>query len=131
MLSRFLACPQVITLGVLLAFTAVGEAQADGDAVRGEKLFKQCVACHTATESKNKTGPHLVKLVGRNLASVEGFAYSTKIKEFAQTAPIWDEATLNSYLENPRKLVPGTKMAFAGLKKPEDRMDLIAYLKSK
>lgn len=121
----------IVIFSLTLACATSQDAKADGDIVRGEQLFKQCVACHSITESKNKVGPHLIKVVGRKPASVEGFAYSPKMKEFAQSAPIWDEATLDRYLENPRKLVPGTKMAFGGLKKPEDRVDLIAYLKSK
>jgi cytochrome c len=89
------------------------------------------VACHAIGEPANKTGPHLVGIVGRPVASVEGYAFSEAMKEFAKTTPTWDEAILSTYLENPRKLVPKSKMAFPGLKKPEERDNLIAFLKSK
>jgi cytochrome c len=105
-------------------------ALADGDALKGAIVFKKCMACHSATEANNKVGPHLVGLIGRAVASVPDFKYSEDMTAFATTAGIWDEAKLNSYLENPKSSVAKTKMAFAGLKKEDERMDLIAYLKS-
>jgi cytochrome c len=109
----------------------VGVAFADGDVVKGEQVFKKCMACHTVTDKTNKVGPYLVGVVGRKVASVEGFNYSASMKEYAATGAVWDEATLQAYLENPKMIVSKTKMAFAGLKKPDERNDLIAYLKSK
>jgi cytochrome c len=106
-------------------------AFADGDAVKGEKVFKKCMACHTATSQTNKVGPHLSGVVGRKVASVAGFSFSDGMKEYAATGAVWDEATLTAYLESPKAIVPKTKMAFAGIKKPDEMADLLAYLKSK
>jgi cytochrome c len=108
-----------------------GTALADGDAVKGEQIFKKCMACHSVTDKTNKVGPYLVGVVGRKVASIEGFNYSDSMKEYAATGAVWDEATLNTYLENPKAVVTKTKMAFAGLKKEDERADLIAFLKTK
>jgi len=121
----------------LLTFTLLGlglmaaTALADGDAVKGEQIFKKCMACHSVTDKTNKVGPYLVGVVGRKVASIEGFNYSDSMKEYAATGAVWDEATLNTYLENPKAVVTKTKMAFAGLKKEDERADLIAFLKTK
>ncbi len=109
---------------------AASPALAEGDAAKGEKVFKKCQACHDATAEKNKVGPHLVGIVGRKAASVEGYKYGEGIT--AKTAEIdtWDEAELDAYLTDPKAFVGGkTKMAFK-LGKAEDRADVIAYLKS-
>ena len=105
-----------------------GAAHAEADAAKGEKLFKKCLACHVATEPVNKVGPHLHGLIGRKAASVEGYRYSAAMLKKGEEGLIWDEATLSAYLPKPMAFVPGTKMAFAGLKKPEEIADLIAYL---
>ena len=118
--------PMALSLG-LLTTTAL----ADGDAAKGEKVFKKCMACHSVADKTNKVGPHLVGVVGRAVAIIEGYIYSDSMKEYAATGAVWDEATLSAYLENPRAIVAKTKMAFAGLKKEDDRADLIAFLKSK
>lgn len=118
----------LITLGISLL---AGPALADGDALAGEKVFKKCMACHTVTDKTNKVGPHLVGVVGRKAAAVEGYGYSDSMKEYAATGAVWDEATLTAYLESPKTIVPKTKMAFAGIKKPDELIDLIAYLKSR
>ncbi len=105
-------------------------ALAEGDAAKGETIFKKCVACHHSAKAENKTGPHLIGIVGRAVASIEGFKYSTGMLDYAKTTPVWDEANLDTYLSDPRKTVPGTKMALAPLKKPDERADLIAFLKT-
>ena len=118
-------------LTLLAIGLAAGTAWADGDAVKGEQVFKKCMACHSATDKANKVGPSLLGVVGRKVASVEGFSYSDSMKEYGATGAVWDEATLSTYLENPKAVVAKTKMAFAGLKKEDERADLIAFLKSK
>lgn len=118
----------LITLGISLF---AGPALADGDALAGEKVFKKCMACHTVADKTNKVGPHLVGVVGRKAAVVEGYNYSDSMKEYAATGAVWDENALDAYLENPKATVLKTKMAFAGLKKEDEREDLIAFLKSK
>jgi cytochrome c len=120
-----------LTVAALMLTIASGEALADGDIAKGEQQFKKCQACHTVSETKNKVGPHLVGTVGRAVGSVEGFNYSVDLKAMNVAGKIWDEVLLDQYLENPKKLAPKGKMSFGGLKKPEDRADLIAYLKSK
>ncbi|SRR6266436_887543 len=93
----------------------------------GETLFKKnCALCHTIEAGKNKIGPSLEGVVGRKAGSVPGFAYSAANKSSGDT---WDEPTLDTYLTDPRKFMPGTKMVFAGLKNSEDRKALIEYLK--
>ncbi len=118
------------TVFVGIWFTA-GAALADGDAAKGEQLFKKCMACHSIADKANKVGPSLLGVFGRKVASSEGYAYSNSMKEYGATGAVWDDATLHTYLENPKALVAKTKMAFAGLKKTEERDDLIAYLKTK
>jgi cytochrome c len=93
----------------------------------GETVFKKnCAICHTLEPGKNKIGPSLAGVVGRKAGSVPGFTYSAANKNSGDT---WDEKTLDTYLTDPRKFVPGTKMVFAGVKSPEDRKALIEYLK--
>jgi cytochrome c len=100
-------------------------AHADGDAAAGKRVFTRCAICHTTTPGKNGLGPTLFSVVGRHSASIEGFPYSAAMKAANKT---WDEATLDIYLTSPKSLVPGTKMVFPGLPKPEDRANVIAYL---
>lgn len=121
-----------ILTGALMAALVTGgsAAFADGDAAKGENVFKKCKACHVADEEKNKVGPHLVNIVGRKAASVDGYKYSPAMTAKAEEGLVWDEANLSTYLTKPKDFVPKTKMAFAGLKKEDDRADLIAYLKS-
>ena len=92
-----------------------------------ETLFKKnCAICHTLEAGKNKIGPSLAGVVGRKAGSVPGFAYSAANKN---SGDIWDAQTLDTYLADPRKFMPGTKMVFAGLKNLQDRKALIEYLK--
>jgi cytochrome c len=99
-----------------------------GDAAKGAKLFKtKCSQCHTVNAAEgNKQGPNLHGVLGREAGTVEGFSYT---KANSESGIKWDEQHLFQYLLDPKKYVPGTKMVFAGLKKPEERADLIAFLK--
>ena len=125
---RFLRLAAILGLGTGLM---TGAAFADGDSVKGEQVFKKCAACHSATDKTNKVGPYLFGVVGRKVAIADGYTYSDGMKEYAATGVVWDEATLNTYLEAPKTIVPKTKMGFAGIKEEVQRADLIAYLKSK
>ncbi|MEQ1550622.1 cytochrome c family protein [Sphingorhabdus sp.] len=109
------------------ATEAVEAAPAATAEVSGEKSFAKCAACHKVEKgAPNGVGPNLHGIVGKAVASVEGFNYSPAMKA---KGGVWDEATLDAYLENPRKVVPGTKMAFAGLNNAEERKALISWLK--
>ena len=108
--------------GILMALPAQA-----GDAKAGEKVFRKCKACHYVDREKNKSGPHLVNIVGRAAGSVDGFRYSKAMKNSGLT---WDEATLAEFLKKPKAYLKGTKMAFAGLRKDKDIDDVIAYLKA-
>ena len=99
------------------------------DAVKGEKLFTKCKACHNADAPKHNVGPHLVGIVGRTAGTADGYTkYSKAIKDSGIT---WDEANLDKWLTNPKGMYPGTKMIYPGLKKAEDRANVIEYLKTK
>ena len=113
---------------VAIAFTA-GTAAAEGDVKAGEKLFKKCKACHVVDSDKNRVGPTLKGVVGRTAGSVDGYKYSKAMKAFGEGGAVWDDDTMSAYLEKPKAFVKGTKMAFAGLKKADDRANMIAYLK--
>jgi cytochrome c len=109
-----------------LAIVALSStAYADGDAAAGKNVFNKCAICHSPAPGKNSVGPTLFGVVGRHTASVAGYSYSDAMKAANKT---WDAATLDVYLTDPKAMVPGTKMTFAGLPKPEDRANLIAYL---
>jgi cytochrome c len=122
------AAPPVDTAAAPAAATPVTYASLTGDPVAGEKTFAQCKACHQAVEGKNGVGPSLAGIVGRTAGQVAGFSYSAANKN---SGVVWKEETMFEYLEAPQKFMPGTKMAFAGLKKPQDRANVIAYLKTK
>jgi cytochrome c len=99
------------------------------DTAEGEKIFKRvCGACHINTaDGPKRLGPTLFGVIGRHSSSVEGFRYSEANKKANVT---WTPDVLDKYLADPRAMVPGTTMAFAGLKKPEERQDIIAYLQT-
>lgn len=121
---------KTVIIAVSFAIVASGQAAAEGDAAKGEKLFARCLACHSVKDAVNKTGPHLKGIVGRPVASIEGFKYSPAMLEFGKTAGSWDEVKIDSYLTDPKAFVPKNKMALAPIKKAEERADIIAYLKT-
>jgi cytochrome c len=111
-----------------LAAPALAQPAPVGNAAAGEKVFAQCKTCHVAEKGVNRVGPSLHGVVGRKSGTVPNYKYSAAN---LKSGAVWTEATLFKYLEAPMKFMPGTKMAFAGLKKPQDRADVIAYLKTK
>ena len=119
----------VMMAAAVLAATSTA-ALADGDAAKGAKVFAKCKACHVADAETNRVGPHLKGVIGRAVASVADYKYSDGMKEFAAANPTWTDELFLTYIENPKAAVPKTKMAFAGVKKEEERADLLAYLKS-
>lgn len=101
---------------------------ASADVKKGAEIFKRCLACHTDSKGgPNKIGPNLWNVVNRPRASESGYDYSKAMKEKSGS---WTYADLNHFLAKPRGFVPGTKMGFAGLKKVQERADVIAYLRT-
>jgi cytochrome c len=111
----------VLSLAAVLAATGVARADEDG-----EKVFKKyCMACHTVEAGKNKIGPSLAGVVGRKAGTAPNFQYSDAMKNSGIT---WSNETLDKYLTDPKATVPGNKMAFAGVKKPDERKAVIEFL---
>ncbi|EWY39307.1 cytochrome C [Skermanella stibiiresistens SB22] len=106
----------------LMAGVSAASAQ---DAGEGEKVFRQCKACHSLDAGKKGVGPSLHGLIGRQSGTVEGFAYSPAMKAANIT---WTPENLSKYLADPKGFVAGNKMAFAGVKKEDDLKNLVAYL---
>ena len=113
-----------------LALTGMaGAALAEGDAAAGEKVFRKCKSCHQVGDgAKNRIGPVLTGIVGNEIASVEDFKYSKAFLAKKEEGLVWTEEVLDTYLTKPKKFIPGTKMSFSGLKKEQQRADIIAYL---
>lgn len=121
-----LHCSIILVAGLL----AANGAFADGDAKLGASVFKKCAACHSATEPVNRVGPSLVGVVGRPVATVPSYSYSSAMKAFGADGKVWDEALLHKYLASPQSVVKGTRMSFAGVKTDGELDNLIAYLKN-
>lgn len=117
----------MVMVAAVVGLMGIGPALADGDAAAGKKVFNKCRACHSIEPGKNKIGPSLSGVVGREAGTVEGFKYSKAMKS---SGVVWDEESLDAYLADPRGYIPKNKMAFAGLRKEDDREDVIAYLKT-
>jgi len=115
----------------LLAISAAGflasNAQAQ-DAAAGEKVFNRCKACHVADKDENRVGPSLMGVIGRTAGTHPNYQYSPAMVEAGKNGTVWNDQTLTEYLKNPKAMVKGTKMAFAGLKNDKDIADVIAYL---
>ncbi len=116
-----------IAAALIGAIAAATPAPAAEDIGAGERIFRKCQACHSLEAGVDKVGPSLAGIIGRAAATSPEFLYSSAMKRSGLT---WDDRTLDTFLAGPSGLVPGTKMIFTGVKKPEDRANLIAYLKS-
>ena len=122
----FMLCKSFIALALLAASTMA--ANAAGDAKAGEAVFKRCAVCHTSDKGGGDAlGPNLFGVVGRKAASRPGFAYSAPLQKSGIT---WTEANLTKWTAGPAKIVPGTKMAFAGISSKKQQADVAAYLAS-
>lgn len=108
------------------AFAALPEPYKSADYNRGRRTFKLCQSCHTLNEGgQNLVGPNLYGIFGRGIGQVEGFTYSKAVQE---SDMVWTPELLAEWLESPRNFLPGNKMSFAGVRKPEDRTAVIAYI---
>jgi cytochrome c len=126
---RFPFVPAAVLLAAPLLLSVqltTATALADGDPAKGKQIFNKCMVCHSIEQGVNKIGPSLHGVFGRKAGTLAGYNYTDAMKNSGLT---WDEATLDKYLTNPRKMVPGTRMVFVGLPKEQDRLDVIAYLK--
>jgi len=122
--------PRIFALGAVLLLAAGGAALADGDPANGEKVFRKCKACHTATaDGPNKVGPNLYGIVDAAAARQEGYKYSDAFLERAAEGLVWTEENLDHWLENPLDFAPRSKMVLK-LAKESEREDIIAYLRS-
>lgn len=121
--------PILSTAAMLVALSA--PAFADGDADKGEKVFKKCKACHAVGEdAKNKVGPTLNGIVGSPAGQNADFKYSDAMMAKAAEGLVWDDASMTAFLTKPKDFIDGTKMSFAGLRKEDDIEDVIAYLQT-
>ncbi|MCF6305687.1 MAG: c-type cytochrome [Rhodobacteraceae bacterium] len=104
-------------------------AFADGDPDAGEQVFRRCISCHAiGPEAVNKVGPPLNEIFGRVAGSMEGFRFSRAMVAAGQEGLVWDDATMDAFITRPSRFVSGTRMSFSGLRSPEDRTNLIAFL---
>ena len=118
------------SIALIVTIAAGGPALAQGNLDNGADVYKTCRACHLIGEGARHTvGPTLNGVIGRKAGAGEGYIYSENIKELGANGLVWDDASLDRYLENPKSVVPRGKMAFPGLKEKTDRDDVIAYLK--
>jgi len=112
----------------LIAALVAGAASAAGDEKRGALAFRQCSACHSIEAGEHQTGPSLAHVFGRKAGTATGFQrYSDALKRSGVT---WNEATLDKWLAAPDRFIPGNSMTFPGVRDPQARQDLIAYLKA-
>jgi len=123
---RSLGCALALALAPI-----AGTADEIGDADRGEKIFRKCAACHQVGKgAEHRVGPHLNGIFGRRAGTVDGYeAYSKGLIRAGNDGLDWTLEKLDAYVENPKVLVSGTRMNFAGLKKPQERADVLAYLR--
>lgn len=118
------------TLMSLAALAFITAPALAADVEKGAKVYKKCVSCHMiGDKAKNRVGPQLNGIIGREIASLADYKYSKAMVKYAAAEKVWSEENLAAYLANPRKTVKGTRMAFAGLRKQKDVDNVIAYLK--
>ncbi len=121
MLGRFLGAGLA---ALMLTVASSLDAGAAGDPAKGEQVYRRCQGCHSI--DRNRIGPMHKGLFGRKAGSLPGYDYSEAMKS---SGIVWSEETLDRFLQGPRRMVPGTKMTFAGVANAKDRADLIAFLK--
>ena len=100
----------------------------DDDALfaQGRDVYRRCAACHVPNAPQNRVGPHLVGMFGRTAGGLDDFRYSSAMRE---SGIVWTEETVAAYLRDPRRYIPGNRMAFAGIRRDEDMAALMVYLR--
>ncbi len=122
-----LICQSVAVFGLA---TGVAATEQIGDATKGEKVFGKCKSCHqVGAGAEDRVGPHLNGIFGRRAAAHEEYNYSESMERAGADGLVWTIETLDAYIENPRALVSKTRMSFRGIKDPEDRANVLAYLR--
>jgi len=133
-LSGLLAISAMGSSAVAQDFDKAAEIEAAiaaGDIAKGEKVFKKCKGCHkVGDKAKNSVGPQLNNFFGHEIGASEGYKYSKPLLALKETGQIWDLEALDAFLTKPKDYIAKTKMTFAGLKKEEDRANVLAYLAS-
>jgi len=118
----------LMTAAIALAAQSAGaDGHAQGDPAKGERLFRQCSACHIVEGDRRSAGPTLEGIVGREAGIIEGFRYSDAL---ANSGLTWDAETLRAFFIAPNEVVPGNAMSFRGVRRDTDADDLVAYLES-
>lgn len=111
---------------LVASWCAVSDARAECDLETGERMFAMCQSCHSATEPSHQlAGPHLVGVIGRPAGALEEFSFSPAL---ARSGVVWDEETLDRFLEHPRRFIPGTTMTMAGIRQEATRAAIICWL---
>jgi cytochrome c len=124
---RRVAALKPLSVILFLAILVTGTSLSAQDVKAGKKVFKKCKACHSLKPDDSRVGPTLYNIVGAPSGAAEGFRYSSAMKK---ADLVWDEETLAAFFVRPKNLVPGTSMSFGGLKKEDQILDLIAYLRA-
>lgn len=120
-MPRFIVWSAAVLFSIVLQGSALAAPR--GDADRGAALYDRCIACHSL--ERNRTGPKHCGLFDRAAGEAEGYRFSKAMRDWGRR---WTAELLDTFLENPRKTVPGTRMTYAGVKDAQERADLIAYL---
>ncbi len=123
--AALIAAFGIVAWSVLAPTTASGKGH-EGDPEKGKRIFRLCAGCHSLKPGEIGVGPPLAGLLGRKAGSVPNYRYSMSLK---RADFVWNEKSLDVWFANPRKLVPGNRMLFMGLRKAKHRADVIAFLK--
>ena len=127
---------KLLTLFGIVATWAAPALSLEGNADAGKKVFAKCGVCHGIGETKKPVGPNLNAVIGRTAGTEpeflakKGAGYSKAMIAAGAAGLVWDEAQINEYITDPKKKIPGNKMAFPGLPKEQDRLDVLAYVKT-
>lgn len=116
-----------LAIGVVLGSTGAWAALHNSEVERGARMYRFCVGCHSLKAGEFRLGPPLAGLIGRRAGTVAGYRYSSALRK---SGILWNATTLDGWLANPKKFVPGSRMPFSGIRNDRVRADLIAFLES-